>query len=140
MEEKDLLIERNDIEEALTFYHINIQNYKDKCYKCLDDINKNSELKNRINYVLKLLYDNESEQLKLLWNESDLNRFMGESYNKFIHNMILLSGYKIHQENMNKYKFDSYQVLVHKNRVRECLTSDIYNRKLEGIRLSQLLW
>ena len=27
MEEKDLLIERNDIEEALTFYHINIQNY-----------------------------------------------------------------------------------------------------------------
>ena len=65
---------------------------------------------------------------------------MGESYNKFIHNIILLSGYKLHEENMNKYNFDTYQVLAHKNRVRECLTNDIYNRKLEGIRLSQLLW
>lgn len=140
MEEKDLLIEKDNIEKALTFYNINIEDYKDKCYKCLADINKNIELKDKINYVLKLLYGNESEQLKLLWNESDLSRFLGESYNKFIHNMILLSGYKIHEENMNKYNFDTYQVLAHKNRVRECLTNDIYNRKLKGIRLSQLLW
>ena len=41
---------------------------------------------------------------------------------------------------MNKYNFDTYQVLAHKNRLRECLTNDIYNRKLEAIRLSQLLW
>lgn len=140
MEEKDLLIEKDNIEKALTFYNINIEDYKDKCYKCLDDINKNSELKNKINYVLKLLYSNESEQLELLWKESNLDRFLGESYNKFIHNMILLSGYKTHDENMNKYNFDTYQVLAHKNRVRECLTNDIYNRKLKGIRLSQTLW
>lgn len=140
MEEKDLLIEKDNIEKALTFYNINIEDYKDKCYKCLDDINKNSELKNKINYVLKLLYSNESEQLELLWKGSNLDRFLGESYNKFIHNMILLSGYKIHEKNMNKYNFDTYQVLAHKNRVRECLTNDIYNRKLKGIRLSQTLW
>ena len=140
MEEIDLLIEKDNIEKALTFYNINIEDYKDKCYKCLDDINKNSELKNKINYVLKLLYINESEQLELLWKESNLDRFLGESYNKFIHNMILLSGYKTHDENMNKYNFDTYQVLAHKNRVRECLTNDIYNRKLKGIRLSQTLW
>lgn len=135
-----MLIEKDNIEKALTFYNINIEDYKDKCYKCLDDINKNSELKNKINYVLKLLYSNESEQLELLWKESNLDRFLGESYNKFIHNMILLSGYKTHDENMNKYNFDTYQVLAHKNRVRECLTNDIYNRKLKGIRLSQTLW
>ena len=140
MEEKNLLIEKDNIEKALTFYNINIEDYKKKCYKCLDDINKNNELKNRINQVVKLLYSNESEQLKLLWNESDLNRFLGESYNKFIHNIILLSGYKMHEVNMSKYNFDTYQILVHKNRVKECLTSDIYNRKLEGIRLSQVLW
>ena len=135
-----LLIKKEDLEIALEFYNINIKDYKNKCYKCLDNINENSDLKNKINYVLKLLYSNESEQLKLLWNESDLSRFLGESYNKFIHNIILLSGYKIHEENMSKYNFDTYQVLVHKNRVRECLTNDIYNRKLEGIRLSQTLW
>ena len=140
MEEIDLLIKKDNIEKALTFYNINIEDYKNKCYKCLDDINKNSELKNKINYVLKLLYSNESEQLELLWKESNLDRFLGESYNKFIHNMILLSGYKIHEKNMSKYNFDTYQVLAHKNRVRECLTNDIYNRKLEGIRLSQTLW
>ena len=137
---EDLLIKKEDLEIALEFYNINIEDYKDKCYKCLDDINKNSELKNRINNVLKLLYSKESEELKSLWNESDLSKFLGESYNKFIHNIILLSGYKLHEENMNKYNFDTYQVLAHKNRVRECLTNDIYNRKLEGIRLSQLLW
>ena len=140
MEEKNLLIEKESIEKALIFYNINIKDYKDKCYKCLDDINKNKELKTRIYNVLKLLYSNESEQLKLLWNESDLSRFLRESYNKFIHNIILLSGYKIHEKNMSKYNFDTYQVLVHKNRVRECLTNDIYNRKLEEIRLSQLVW
>ncbi len=140
MEEKNLLIEKENIEKALIFYNINIKDYKDKCYKCLDDINKNKELKTKLYNVLKLLYGNESEQLELFWKESDLNRFLGESYNKFIHNIILLSGYKIHEENMSKYNFDTYQVLVHKNRVRECLTNDIYNRKLEGIRLSQTLW
>ena len=140
MEEKNLLIEKENIEKALIFYNINIKDYKDKCYKCLDDINKNKELKTKLYNVLKLLYGNESEQLELFWKESDLNRFLGESYNKFIHNIILLSGYKIHEKNMSKYNFDTYQVLVHKNRVRECLTNDIYNRKLEEIRLSQLVW
>ena len=137
---EDLLIKKEDLEIALEFYNINIEDYKNKCYKCLDEIDKNSELKNKINYVLKLLYSNESEQLELLWKESNLNEFLGESYNKFIHNIILLSGYKIHEENMSKYNFDTYQVLAHKNRVRECLTNDIYNQKLEGIRLSQTLW
>lgn len=128
MEEKDLLIEKDNIEKALTFYNINIADYKNKCYKCLNDINKNSELKNKINYVLKLLYSKKSEQLELLWKENDLNKFLGKFYNKFIHNIILLSGYKTHKENMNKYNFDKYQVLAHKNRVRECLINDIYNR------------
>lgn len=137
---EDLLIKKEDLEIALEFYNINIEDYKNKCYKCLDEIDKNSELKNKINYVLKLVYSNESKQLELLWNENDFSKFFGETYNKFIHNIILLSGYKIHEENMNKYNFDTYQVLVHKNRVRECLTNDIYNRKLEGIRLSQTLW
>lgn len=137
---EDLLIKKEDLEIALEFYNINIEDYKDKCYKCLDDINKNKELKTKLYNVLKLLYGNESEQLELFWKESDLNRFLGESYNKFIHNIILLSGYKIHEKNMSKYNFDTYQVLVHKNRVRECLTNDIYNRKLEEIRLSQLVW
>ena len=140
MEEKNLLIEKENIEKALIFYNINIKDYKDKCYKCLDDINKNKELKTKLYNVLKLLYGNESEQLELFWKESDLNRFLGESYNKFIHNIILLSGYKIHEENMSKYNFNTYQVLAHKNRLKECLTNDIYNRKLEGIRLSQTLW
>ena len=137
---EDLLIKKEDLEIALEYYNINIEDYKDKCYKCLDNINKNNELKTRINNVLKLLYSNESEQLELLWKESNLNKFLGESYNKFIHNIILLSGYKMHEENMGKYNFDTYQVLAHKNRVRECLINDIYNRKLKGIRLSQLLW
>ena len=138
MEEKKK--KKEDLEIALEFYNINIEDYKNKCYKCLDEIDKNSELKNKINYVLKLVYSNESKQLELLWNENDFSKFFGETYNKFIHNIILLSGYKIHEENMNKYNFDKYQVLSHKNRVRECLTNDIYNRKLEEIRLSQLVW
>lgn len=137
---ENLLIEKDDIEKALAFYNININDYNDKCYKCLDDINKNSELKNKINQVLKLLYSADNKQIELLWKECNLNKFLGESYNKFIHNIILLSGYKMHKENMDKYKFDTYQILVHKNRVKECLTSDIYNRKLEEIRLSQVLW
>lgn len=50
MEEKDLLIKKDNIEKVLTFYTINIEDYKNKCYKCLDDINKNNELKSKINW------------------------------------------------------------------------------------------
>lgn len=137
---EDLLIKKEDLEMALEFYNINIENYKNKCCECLDYINRNNELKAKINSVLKLLYSNESEQLELLWNKNDLSEFLEEQYNKFIHNIILLSGYRIHEENISKYNFDTYQVLAHKNRVKECLINDIYNRKLEGIRLSQTLW
>ena len=108
---EDLLIKKEDLEIALEYYNINIEDYKDKCYKCLDDINKNNELKTRINNVLKLLYSNESEQLELLWKESDLNKFLGKSYNKFSHNIILLSGYKIHEENMGKYNFINIRLI-----------------------------
>lgn len=32
MEDKDLLIEKDNIEKALTFYNINVEDYKKKCY------------------------------------------------------------------------------------------------------------
>lgn len=33
-----------------------------------------------------------------------------------------------------------YMLIIHKKRVKECLTRDIYERKYEGIRISQMLW
>ena len=58
---EDLLIKKEDLEIALEFYNINIEDYKDKCYKCLDDINKNKEL------IDELIKENQelAEQLKI---------------------------------------------------------------------------
>ncbi len=137
---KTLLITRKEIKEALDFYNINLDDYKDKCYKCLVDISNNNILKNKINYIIELLYNCENNQLEQLWKKDNLSEFLGKTYNKFIHNILLLSGFKKHQENMQKYRFDNYQSVIHKKRVKECLLNDIYDRQLDGIRLSQVLW
>lgn len=137
---KELLIKKEALKEGLLFYNIEINDYIEKCYQCLENINNNIELKNKINYVLNLLYTNTDNIIEKLWKERDLEEYLGKNYNKFIHSIIIISGYKIHEENMNKYKFDKYQISTHKKRVRECLTNDIYKKNLKAIRLSQLLW
>lgn len=58
----------------------------------------------------------------------------------YITNILLLLGYNTHLNNMKKYRLDEEQCKMHKKRVKDCLINDIFERKYDGIRISQMLW
>lgn len=128
-------ITSEEIKKSLRFYDIDDKGCYDRCIKCLDYIRGNN-LNHKLGGIMESLYNND---LSSMWSIKNVNEiFVCDDL--WVTNIILLMGYKIHSLNIKKYGFDEEQTKIHKYRVRGCLTNDIYNRNLDGIRFSQLLW
>ena len=125
----------DDIREALKLYEIDDETYYDRCVQCVDYLNKN-DLILKFYMILAPLYN---DDLSNMWKIKSISDLL-ECDDLWVTNIILLMGYKLHLINMKKHLFDEEQTRIHKLRVRECLTNDIWKRKLDGIRFSQLLW
>ena len=117
MKENDLnnKMSKDYIKSALRFYNIKDKVYEEKCIDAIGIIKENEMLRNKV-----LEIHNDSVP--------------------FVTNILLLLGFENHKENIKKYKFRKNQICIHKQRVKECLTKDIYDRKYENIRISQMLW
>lgn len=133
-------IDKDMIKEALEFYDIDDKEYLNKCYQCIEFMNDNLKLKLKVKEIYDILYKNEKNKIDKLWEIKNLEELFGKTYHPFITNILLLSGYEIHLINMKKYKLDTEQCCIHKRRVKEALTNDIYQRHYDGIRISQMLW
>ena len=133
------MINKKIIDESFHFYEID-NKYKEKCYNTVNDICRNDVFSKSFENMYKILYEDDFEKIKKLWNEKDINMLFGESINPFITNVMILAGYKIHQSNMEKYGLDNNQVAIHKKRVKECFENDLVNRQRSGVRISQMLW
>lgn len=133
------MINKEIIDESFDFYEID-NKYKEKCYNIVNDICKNDVFKKSFENMYKILYEDDFEKIKKIWNEKDINVLFGDSIDPFITNLIILSGYKIHQSNMKKYGLDNNQIAIHKRRVKECFENDLINRQCNGVRISQMLW
>ena len=136
----NVLITKSIIDEALRFYSIDDNEYKEQCYKCIDDIQQNSKYQEIVNNVYNLLFVDKNNKIRKLWNIKSTSELFGEINNPFITNVLLLSGYDTHRTNMKKYNLDNKQIDIHKKRVREALINDIKIKKYDGIRISQMLW
>lgn len=128
------------IDEALEFYNINDSDYKEKCYQCISELMKNEEYLNKANQVYEILFIDKTDKIRSLWNFNKKSDLFGNIKSPFITNIILLSGYKVHESNFEKYYLDKEQIRIHKQRVKESLLNDIKIRKYDGIRISQMLW
>lgn len=131
---------REKIKECLNFYQITDNSYLEKCYLCYDELVKNPTIYQKFINLYGILYKNPFDNLRKLWKKKTIDELFGISVNPFTTNLLLLLGAPVHQENMKKLGFDSYQINKHLFRVRECLLKDIYERGYSGIRVSQLLW
>jgi hypothetical protein len=134
-----MLIDSKIIDEAFEFYNID-KKYKEKCYKCAEKINQNESFFKAFNRVYETLYFSDFLVMKELWNIKNINELFDNDMNPFVTNLMILLGYEFHKNNMKKYKFDEYQVNIHKKRVRECFENDLIYRKYGGVRISQMLW
>ena len=133
------MINKKIIDEAFEFYEIDTK-YKEKSYETLEDINRNEIFIKSFNKNFKMLYEDEFSKIKKLWEIKDKNKFFVKSINPFITNLIILSGYELHKNNMTKYKLNEYQIDIHKKRVKECFENDLITKDISGIRISQMLW
>lgn len=135
-----ILITRAMIDNALKFYSISDNQYKMKCYKCVDEIQQNSDYQEKVNNIYNLLFIDKNNQIRELWSIKNTSDLFGEISNPFITNVLLLAGFDIHKNNIKKYALDEKQIEIHKQRVREALVNDIKIRGYDGIRISQMLW
>ena len=115
-------------ELLLKYYQIKDVNYKNKCYKCIEDIN--SKKTNKIKEIYNILYSDNSTKIESLWEIQNVKELFGENYNPFITNILVLLGYGIHEKNMEKKNYNNVQKKLYKKRVRETLINDIYIKKI----------
>lgn len=133
------MIDKDIIDKALNFYNIDLQ-YRDKCYYCIEEINKKEKLSLAFSEIYKKLYIEEFIKIKELWNVKNIDDLFIENVNPFVTNIMILLGYNYHIKNMQQHNFDITQIKIHKTRVKECFESDLKIRKRNGIRISQMLW
>ena len=134
------LITRAMIDNALKFYSISDNEYKMKCYMCVDEIQQSSEYQNKVNNIYNVLFIDKNDRIRELWNIKNTSDLFGDISNPYITNVLLLAGCEIHKNNIKKYSLDEKQIEIHKQRVREALVNDIKIRGYDGIRISQMLW
>lgn len=133
-------ISKGEIKEALKFYNIKDEDYLNKCYDAIKFLNNNKEIDKKAKDIYSILYKDNENKVKDLWKIKNIEDLFGKNCDPYITNILLLSGYKIHYANMKKHDFDEKQCKIHKIRVKETLTKDVYERKYDGIRISQMLW
>lgn len=124
------------IDEAFEFYNID-DVYKNRCSELLTKISKNERICKSFKIIYKRLYYGE---LKELWKYKSINDLFGTDIDPFMTNLILLFGYKIHKNNIEKLKLDVKQINKQKKRIKESFENDLIIRKYDGIRVSQMLW
>lgn len=126
--------------DALNFYEIYDIDYKSKCISCINKIKSNQKTYKKFIEVINVLYSQNDVEISTLWKYPNIEDVFGKEYCNFITNVALLVGFERHEINMRLKNFDDNQVLIHKKRVKECLTNDVYNRNYNSIRMSQMLW
>ena len=132
-------IDLMDIDHALEYYQINSIEYKEKCYQCAKDLNSKKDFNRKSEEIYHILY---TDPLKIatLWNRQNMVELFGTQYHPYITNVLVLLGWKIHEKNMIYKKYTQEHKRLYQKRVTEALTKDIYDKKLEGIRISQMIW
>lgn len=133
-------IELEDINNALEYYQINDIDYKNKCYKCIKEINSIDSFNNKTQEIYDILYTDKSYKIDTLWKRQNMIDLFGEQHNPFVTSVLILLGYKLHIKNMVDKNFSNAQKELYKRRVTEALTNDIYVRNLKSIRISQMIW
>lgn len=130
-------MDKEEITKALSFYQIKDKDYYNKCMECIENLEQNKNLKDKVMEIRKKMLEDDL-YLKSLWNYQDLEEIVKENTLSFLTNIILLSTFPVLKSNprnlSNKY------LKIAKKRIRESLLNDIVKRGYDSIRISQMLW
>ena len=133
------MISTEDINKAFSFYNISPE-FKERSYQCVQQINDSKIFANAVSKVYKKLYLDDFNELKELWDIENKEVLFASGIDPFVTNIMILIGYKIHAQNLDKNKLGEQQLVAHKKRVKECFEKDLIQREYNGVRISQMLW
>ncbi len=122
------MITNKELIKALKYYNIHDQNYFYKYQESLELIKNDSHFFHLYQELYDILFVDQTQKIRELWNKK-----LSETC-PFMTNILLLSGYKYHDTNMKKQKFNKAQIKIHKKRIKQILQDN------EDIRMLQLLW
>ena len=128
------------IDNALSYYGINDEWYRKQCYACMKTIKTDNGLMQKFEELLDVLYVDKTQKINRLWSIESAEELFHQPVHPFVTIVALLCGCQLHQRNMEKHHFDEVQQSIHKTRMKEVLTKDIVQRGLESIRISQMIW
>ena len=128
------------IDNALSYYGINDDWYRNQCYACMKTIKTDNSLMQKFEELLDVLYVDKTQKINRLWSIESTEELFHQPVHPFVTSVALLYGCQLHQKNMEKHQFDEVQQSIHKTRMKEVLTKDIVQRKLKSIRISQMIW
>lgn len=123
----------NIVYEALDYFNIIGEEYKENCFLAIEKLDNNTL--DNINNLYHSLYI-KKDNIDIYRNKS-IEELFGIDI-PFITNIMLLLGYNTYKDNIKN--FDKEQININKKRIYEILTFDIYIRKYKSMRVSQLLW
>ena len=128
------------IDNALLYYGINDEWYRKQCYACMKTIETDNHLMQKFEELLDVLYVDKTQKINRLWSIESAEELFHQPVHPFVTSVALLYGFQLHQKNMFEHHFDEVQQSIHKIRMKEVLTKDIVQRRLESIRISQMIW
>ena len=128
------------IDNALSYYGINDEWYRKQCYACMKTIKTDNSLMLKFEELLDVLYVDKTQKINRLWSIESAEELFHQPVHPFVTSIALLYGFQLHQKNMFEHHFDDIQQSIHKTRMKEVLTKDIVQRKLKSIRISQMIW
>lgn len=83
------MIKKEDIDNSFKYYNLD-DKYKDRCYKCINNINSNKSFLESFNRMNNLLNNSNFKVIRKLWKYKDVNELFCEGIDPFVTNIIIL--------------------------------------------------
>lgn len=136
----ETILEKDLLSEILEYYEVNDMDFKSNILDTVDLVKKDEKLQIIVYLLYYILYIDNTGLYKDVWNWKMSTNLFKSAGNYMIPVIVLLSGCKLHKENMIKRNYDEEQINEQKKNIRECCLLDKKRFNIDGIRFSQMVW
>ena len=133
------IIDKNLLSEILEYYEIGNLDFESNLIETVDLVKKDEKLQIIVYLLYYILYIDNTGLYKDVLNWKMSTNLFKSSGNYMIPVIALLSGCKLHKENMIKRNYDKEQINEQKQNIRECCLLDKQRSNIDGIRFSQIV-
>ncbi len=118
------ILEKDLLSEILEYYEVNDMDFKSNILDTVDLVKKDKKLQIIVYLLYYILYIDNTGLYKDVWNWKMSTNLFKSAGNHMIPVIALLSGCKLHKENMIKKNYDKEQIEEQKKNIRECCLQD----------------